>query len=801
MSDSKSGATRADVRPPRDNIIRAARPGIELRAATVDGSLGTLTGHFSVFDTWYEVDSMWEGHFMECVAPGAFRKTIAENRDAMRVTFNHGQDPQLGDKVLGPIQTLEEDSTGAFYEVPLLDTSYNRDLLPGLKAGVYGSSFRFRVVKEEIVQEPEPSAANPRALPERTIREAAVSEFGPVTYPANAGATAGMRSLTDLYALRRFVADPAKLSRLVASMEDQSSRSLDDLAAYLLADPKALAAAIDKLSRGEPLMVQEAEMLEAAIEHLEPPDDDADDDMTNALPRTGAERAHSGGVEPQPATPTKPQETTIVSDYVTRDEKAARTEELKSSIAARAVEYTGVFPADVQDLDDRENAEYDTLMRDIAAWDKRMERLRDMSTQPKLVEVPATGAPTVIRNHPVEDIFDLGKLANETRTRDEYDRRVRENALRAIDGTRLYRGKLDGVRDIIEHGDEGEDGKGEIARRILLTGSPAYRRAFNKYLRGETALWTQEEARAAALAVTGTTTTGGYAVPYVFDPTILHIGAWTAQNPFRSACRTETITNGNNWLQATVGAITAAYGAEAATTSEGGPTFDRPSYTVQTARAFATVSIEAMEDRPDITDELTSLFSEAKDTLEENEFAVGVGTTVHPMGMFTTTAYTNQDTATNDTTAIADIHVLEGALPLRYRANGAFFLNRSTIRQLQALDTTYAYFSGAGIYYPGQSNPVTVPSGNTGLRLLGYPVWEVPSAVSTLTTDGAIIVVFCDPRSYVIVDRIGMNVEVIPQMLSGATPNFPTLQRGVVCYWRNTAKPINADAGRSLSVQ
>jgi HK97 family phage major capsid protein len=77
----------------------------------------------------------------------------------------------------------------------------------------------------------------------------------------------------------------------------------------------------------------------------------------------------------------------------------------------------------------------------------------------------------------------------------------------------------------------------------------------------------------------------------------------------------------------------------------------------------------------------------------------------------------------------------------------------------------------------------------------------VPSAVSTLTTDGAIIVVFGDPRNYVIVDRIGMNVEVVPLMLNGATPSFPTGQRGVYCYWRGTARPLNVDGMRSLSVQ
>jgi HK97 family phage major capsid protein len=76
----------------------------------------------------------------------------------------------------------------------------------------------------------------------------------------------------------------------------------------------------------------------------------------------------------------------------------------------------------------------------------------------------------------------------------------------------------------------------------------------------------------------------------------------------------------------------------------------------------------------------------------------------------------------------------------------------------------------------------------------------VPSAVSTLTTDAAQIAVFGDPKNYVIVDRIGMNVEVVPTMLNGATPSFPTGQRGIYCYWRSTARPLNVDGMRQLVV-
>lgn len=172
---------------------------LELRAADggEEGRMPTLVGWMARFDEWTEIRSWVEGNFMERFAPGAFKKTFAENVRNMRVLFQHGMDPQVGEKVLGTIASISEAPQGARYEVPLFDTSYVRDLLPGLEAGTYGSSFRFRVMKEERVDEPERSAHNPEGLPERTVTEAKVMEFGPVTFPAYEGATAGLRSATD----------------------------------------------------------------------------------------------------------------------------------------------------------------------------------------------------------------------------------------------------------------------------------------------------------------------------------------------------------------------------------------------------------------------------------------------------------------------------------------------------------------------------------------------------------------------------------------------------------------------------
>jgi len=161
---------------------------------------------FSPFNRWYEINSFWEGRFLERTVPGAFRRTARNSRrpDGRYTTlslFNHGTDFHIGDKILGVPTRFEEEADGPVLEVPLLDTSYNRDLLPGLREGGYGSSFMFEVVREEWNQEPEPSDYNPEGLPERTITEARVMEAGPVTFPANPSATAGLRGLavTDAY--------------------------------------------------------------------------------------------------------------------------------------------------------------------------------------------------------------------------------------------------------------------------------------------------------------------------------------------------------------------------------------------------------------------------------------------------------------------------------------------------------------------------------------------------------------------------------------------------------------------------
>ena len=203
------------ITPPRDNLVRASAGGFELHDS--EESMPTIFGHAAVFNQWTTIDSAYEGKFLERIAPGAFRDTIAKNKSNMRMLFNHGQDPQIGDKPIAPIETLEEDATGLAYSGRMLDTSYNRDLIPGLRAGLYGSSFRFRVVKEDLNQRAKKSEFNPDGLPERTIQEAHVMEFGAVTFPLTSTTRASLRFEAFLPAttrLRTFGANWASSSLL-----------------------------------------------------------------------------------------------------------------------------------------------------------------------------------------------------------------------------------------------------------------------------------------------------------------------------------------------------------------------------------------------------------------------------------------------------------------------------------------------------------------------------------------------------------------------------------------------------------
>ena len=174
---------KAAPEAPREDLIRMSTT---LRHEDGDdGSL--LVGYAAVFNEETVIDS-WEGKFIERIAPGAFRKTLKERGDQIKVLFNHGMDPSIGDKPLGKPDVMKEDDRGLYVQVPLDDTSYNADIKALLRSGALdGMSFRMTVLEDKW-EEPE------AGLPIRTIKQVRLYEFGPVTFPAYAATQAGVRA-------------------------------------------------------------------------------------------------------------------------------------------------------------------------------------------------------------------------------------------------------------------------------------------------------------------------------------------------------------------------------------------------------------------------------------------------------------------------------------------------------------------------------------------------------------------------------------------------------------------------------
>lgn len=213
MKNAGGGMGRSEIEaPPRDDLVRTAPAFALVRSEVSD--MPVLHGAAAVFDEWTEIRSNVEGHFFERFMPGSFSKTISEGGKRIRCLFHHGMDPSIGVKPLGPITLLQEDAGALRYEVQLLDTDYNRSLIPGLEAGLYGSSFRFGITRKEDVRFPKRSDRNPDRILERTISEASLREIGPTPLPAYAGTSAGVRSLTDEFVLGRFPTE-ALLKRLL----------------------------------------------------------------------------------------------------------------------------------------------------------------------------------------------------------------------------------------------------------------------------------------------------------------------------------------------------------------------------------------------------------------------------------------------------------------------------------------------------------------------------------------------------------------------------------------------------------
>lgn len=384
--------------------------------------------------------------------------------------------------------------------------------------------------------------------------------------------------------------------------------------------------------------------------------------------------------------------------------------------------------------------------------------------------------------------WDLSEVRTFGRSVEEVGQELRSRALAAVE---KMPGASDRIRsaatDIIERFDDKES---TIAKMALATSSPEYLRAWSKMARNAGHTLSQDEQRAleSVRAMSLTDANGGFLVPFQLDPTVIITSAGS-RNDIRRAAR-QVVATGDKWNGVSAGAVSWSWDGEATEVSDDAPTFAQPTIDVHKAQGFVPISIEALEDEQNVTQEVGRLLAFGKDELEALAFITGSGSG-QPTGIVTALDGGSSEVApaTAETFALADVYALQGALPARYRAQASWLANNLTYNRVRQFDTA----GGAGLWERlGADRPA---------QLLGRPALEAEAMDGTInpavTADNH-LAIFGDFSNYVIADRIGMTVEFIPHLF-GANRR-PTGQRGWYAYYRVGADSVNDGAFRMLNV-
>ena len=165
-------------KPIEHRVLAIDLAGLELRETGTDQA-PQLVGHASVFNQWATITELWGESWEESVAPGAYKKTIAEAD--IRALWNHDPNVVLGRNKANTL-TLGEDVIGLAVTITPPDSEWGRPVLEAVRRGdVSGMSIAFQVVKDEWTRPDRKK--EPNALPKRLIREARLLDVSPVTFP------------------------------------------------------------------------------------------------------------------------------------------------------------------------------------------------------------------------------------------------------------------------------------------------------------------------------------------------------------------------------------------------------------------------------------------------------------------------------------------------------------------------------------------------------------------------------------------------------------------------------------------
>ena len=322
------------------------------------------------------------------------------------------------------------------------------------------------------------------------------------------------------------------------------------------------------------------------------------------------------------------------------------------------------------------------------------------------------------------------------------------------------------------------------ARMALATGSPEYMSAFRAYLAtGGQPVYTAEEAMAVRASMSLTSANGGYALPFLLDPTLIHTGDMT-KNPVRRIARVVTGTQ-DVWHGVTVSNVTTAWTAEGNAFTDGSPTTGGVSVDAAKLTAYVTASFEIFQDS-NLQAQIPGLIGEAVDYAESAAFVSGSGSGA-PKGVITAVSGTAGSLVTATTrgsftsASMADTLALLNALPVRYEDSSTWMMNKATYRTIEQQ-----------MVGTGAVKATEIMNRN---ELMDLPLVRSSTMVSA-TTSGNILAVLGDFSQYIVYDRLGINVEFIQNVVDG--DGLPVGKRGLVAYKRVGGDVSDINAFRLL---
>lgn len=474
----------------------------------------------------------------------------------------------------------------------------------------------------------------------------------------------------------------------------------------------------------------------------------------------------------------------------TIEEREERVTEIDARIAEIDEEYdNSLMPDHVREEWNQLNAERDEHAATVAEVRKRKERLQALAGNGNASVRADNGVPSFMRRRGEEEIFDVSAARFAAGSEEEFRERLHDNAKRAIERAALPSRKVkkDAARErVLELLETLDDDKGTLARRVLQTGSPIYQRAFGKAVSAlSTGGLTNEEQRALSVS---TDPSGGFAVPFDLDPSLI-LSSDGSSNPLRQISRVE-MTVGKEWQGLTSDGITVSRVAEVAETTDADPAFVQPVVRPSAVHAFIPFSMDLEMDWAQLRTQLTRLIQDGKDNEEADSFVNGDGSLISggghtPEGIAAGlpaasevpggASFTSQD--------LYDLEAGDNGLGERFLARASFLANRSIYNLVRQFDTS----GGADLWVRlGQGQPP---------ELIGYPAFRASEMPKTATGKYLIL---GDFGEFLIVDRAGMSVELVPHLF-GTDRRFPDGQRGIYARWRNSSKILVGNAFRVLT--